>query len=230
MRIAFFLSCFPSISETFILFQITGLIDLNHEVDIYSESRPDPGSPIHPEVRLYNLLERTQYLSDYIPEASGYWEMPVWPVSGETWIPGKEMPIQNKDRILEAAPHLIRCLKKNPQLTFEVLDQEQYGIEAKSLSALYRMSFLSSIKKKYDVIHVHFGPVANMFKFVKALWDTPMIATFHGYDFSSIPNQQGLHIYKNLFSNLNAVTVNSRYAAECIKRLGVPRKRYTTSM
>jgi colanic acid/amylovoran biosynthesis glycosyltransferase len=225
MRIAFFLSSFPAISETFILYQIIGLIDLGHEVDIYAEVRPGPGSPIHPEVHHYNLLEKTTYLSDFIPEASGYWEMPVWPASGETWIPGNDTPIQNKERIEEAAPHLIRCLQKDPQLAFEVLDPEEYGVEARSLSALYRMSVLSTSRKKYDVIHAHFGPVANMFRFVKQLWDTPMIATFHGYDFSCVPQQQGCDVYKNLFRALDAVTVNSQYAAECLKRLGCPPER-----
>ncbi len=35
MRIAIFVGSFPLISETFILRQITGLIDLGHDVDIF---------------------------------------------------------------------------------------------------------------------------------------------------------------------------------------------------
>ncbi|MEN9519388.1 MAG: hypothetical protein RLZZ381_1976, partial [Cyanobacteriota bacterium] len=35
MRIAFLVDQFPSLSETFILNQITGLIDRGHEIDIY---------------------------------------------------------------------------------------------------------------------------------------------------------------------------------------------------
>ncbi len=37
MKIAFFVDQFPSVSETFILNQITGLIDRGHEVDIYAD-------------------------------------------------------------------------------------------------------------------------------------------------------------------------------------------------
>ena len=38
MRIAFVLGIFPALSETFILNQITGLIDCGDEVDIYAGS------------------------------------------------------------------------------------------------------------------------------------------------------------------------------------------------
>jgi colanic acid/amylovoran/stewartan biosynthesis glycosyltransferase WcaL/AmsK/CpsK len=49
MRIAFIVGGFPLISETFILNQITGLMDLGHEVDIYAR-RSSPDRTVHPEV------------------------------------------------------------------------------------------------------------------------------------------------------------------------------------
>ena len=59
LRIAMFAGTFPMVSETFIVRQITGLLALGHEVDIYSNSRPHPDGPVHPEVIKHNLLERT---------------------------------------------------------------------------------------------------------------------------------------------------------------------------
>ncbi|MBA2245204.1 MAG: glycosyltransferase [Gemmatimonadetes bacterium] len=61
MRIAFFLHSFPEISETFILRQATGLMDLGHTVDIFADQRPAP-APVHEEVERYGLRERTRYL------------------------------------------------------------------------------------------------------------------------------------------------------------------------
>ena len=60
MKIAFIVPEFPSLSQTFILNQVTGLIDRGHDVDIFAE---DVGSniKIHEDVRKYNLLERTSY-------------------------------------------------------------------------------------------------------------------------------------------------------------------------
>ena len=49
MRVAFFLEGFPRLSETFILSQITGLIDRGLDVDIFA-SRPALKTPSHPEV------------------------------------------------------------------------------------------------------------------------------------------------------------------------------------
>ena len=63
MKIAFIVSRFPSLSQTFILNQITGLIDRGHEVDIYA-TKPDSNPKVHPDVTKYNLLARTYYFHD----------------------------------------------------------------------------------------------------------------------------------------------------------------------
>jgi colanic acid/amylovoran biosynthesis glycosyltransferase len=61
MKIAFVLGEFPALSETFILSQITGLIDRGHEIDIYALGRrADPVQ--HPDVDRYRLIGRTHYL------------------------------------------------------------------------------------------------------------------------------------------------------------------------
>ena len=70
MQIAFFLHRFPSVSETFILRQITGLLDLSHDVHIYSERRPT-GERACPEFIDYNLAARTTYLDAEMPAESG---------------------------------------------------------------------------------------------------------------------------------------------------------------
>jgi len=38
MKIAFIVGGFPTLSETFILNQITGLLDMGHEVEIFAQS------------------------------------------------------------------------------------------------------------------------------------------------------------------------------------------------
>jgi colanic acid/amylovoran biosynthesis glycosyltransferase len=61
MKIAFVLDSFPALSETFILNQITGLIDRGHTVDIYASGpRDDP--KCHPDVERYGLIGRTFYM------------------------------------------------------------------------------------------------------------------------------------------------------------------------
>ncbi|MEQ8757778.1 MAG: hypothetical protein RID09_30270 [Coleofasciculus sp. G1-WW12-02] len=66
MKIAFIVDKFPSLSQTFILNQVTGLLDRGHEVDIYASERGST-SKVHPAVENYHLCDRTYYLPQ-IPE------------------------------------------------------------------------------------------------------------------------------------------------------------------
>jgi colanic acid/amylovoran biosynthesis glycosyltransferase len=64
MRIAFIVGPFPLISETFIINQITGLLDLGHDVEIFAEWNPLPRyshCPMHSDVNKYQLLRRAHY-------------------------------------------------------------------------------------------------------------------------------------------------------------------------
>jgi len=61
VRIAFLVRKFPALSETFILNQITGLLDRGHEVEIFAEADPKE-LKVHQDVTKYRLLERTHYL------------------------------------------------------------------------------------------------------------------------------------------------------------------------
>lgn len=59
LKILFALGCFPLLPETFIVNQLTGLIDRGHDIAIYSSH---PGqTKVHPDVENYKLLRRTYY-------------------------------------------------------------------------------------------------------------------------------------------------------------------------
>ncbi len=59
MRIAVVAGKFPAVSETFVLNQITALLDLGHDVDIYASRAGRP--PYHGDVSAHNLLDITRY-------------------------------------------------------------------------------------------------------------------------------------------------------------------------
>src|SRR6266704_6707575 len=124
LRIAMFVGSFPVVSETFIVRQITGLIDLGHEVDIYADTRAEAGAPIHPEIAKYRLLERTTFME--LPPETAPFEMPVWPITGRTWPPGSASSIHNSLRVARALPKLLRCLATAPVLTAQVLKPSEY--------------------------------------------------------------------------------------------------------
>ena len=67
MRIAFFVSSFPEVSETFILRQATGLLDRGHDVTIFMD-QPGTSTVVHRDVLAYDLLQRTRDLSQRPPQ------------------------------------------------------------------------------------------------------------------------------------------------------------------
>jgi colanic acid/amylovoran biosynthesis glycosyltransferase len=217
LRIAIFVGSFPILTETFIMRQIIGLLDLGHEVDIFADTRAE-GSTVQPEINARHLPERTTYM-DMPPEAAP-WEMPVWPITGRTWLPGSERSVSNAIRVARAFPKWLRCVIKSPQLTQQVLARSEYGFRAASLSCLYRLARLCGVSRRYDVLHAHFGPVANSFRFARALWRAPLVVSFHGYDMTVTPRAEGKDVYRNLFRDSDTVTINSEYARGLVRELG----------
>lgn len=61
MNITYIVGSFPRLSETFVLSQITGLIDMGHEVNIIA-ARPSGEEIVHDDVKEYGLLEKTTYV------------------------------------------------------------------------------------------------------------------------------------------------------------------------
>ncbi len=220
LRIAVFVGSFPVVSETFILHQITSLLDRGHQVDIYADTKAEAGAAIQPEIERYQLLKRTTFMN--MPPESAPWEMPVWPLTGETWLPGADRAIPNWRRMAKAYPFIARCAVSQPQLTKQVLSHAEYGFQAASLSALYRLARLQPLHRNYDVLHAHFGPVGNSFRFARQLWNAPLVVSFHGYDFTTVPRQQGPAVYQKLFAEAALVTVNSDYMGRHLQPLGCP--------
>jgi len=220
LRIAMFLGTFPVVSETFILRQITGLLDLGCQVDIYADNRSNVDTPQHPQIAEYKLLERTTFM-DAPPECVP-WELPVWPIRGKTWIPGASQPVSNLARLARACPIFLRCFSAKPRLAIDAVRTVEFGFQAESLSILYRLHRLLGKHASYDVLHAHFGPNGNTFRFVSKLWGAPLVVSFHGYDFCTAPRQQGQGMYEKLFNIAAAVTGNSDFTVGQLGKLGCP--------
>lgn len=62
MKIAILTYYFPKLSETFILTQIKGLIDLGHDITIFAAEQPNES--FHKDVGKYNLEEKVCYYKD----------------------------------------------------------------------------------------------------------------------------------------------------------------------
>lgn len=192
MRIAFIVGIFPKLSETFILNQITGLIDLGHKVEIFAWERANE-EKIHPKVIEYSLLERTHYLQDFASPA-------------------------NK---VKAATGLV-CIHiwKRPWVIVKALNVFKLGKKALSLRILFNL--MPFLKSKFDIIHCHFGPTGKQFLFLKRILNIKFVTTFHAYDVSAFIKQGGTDVYHRLFTRGDLFLPVSNYWKNRLIQLGCP--------
>lgn len=128
MRIAFLVSEFPTVSQTFVLNQIVGLLDLGHDVQIFA-SKPGGSVPIHDTYKKYDLSKRVQYCR--IPE--------------------------NKVlRIWKVLFLIVKYVPSNPRALFRLLNILRFEKRRGSLSLLL-LSIQFLRKGLFDVIHSQFG-------------------------------------------------------------------------
>lgn len=194
MKIAFIVWAFPALSETFILNQITGLIDLGHEVDIYSRSTPQENK-VHQDVEKYKLDDRTYYL-DNIPQ-------------------------NNIKRILKALYFFATNFYKSPITILNSLNIFRYGREALSLYLLYHA--VAFLRKQYDIIHCQFGPNGNFGSILKSIGiKGKLIVVFHAHELTELLVREGRDIYNGLFLKADLIMPISNHWKKKLIELRCP--------
>jgi colanic acid/amylovoran/stewartan biosynthesis glycosyltransferase WcaL/AmsK/CpsK len=195
MKIAFIVNEFPVLSETFILSQITGLLDRGHEVDIYAH-RPRNDPVVHKDVEKYNLLNRLYSMRVPIPKNKIY-------------------------RLIKGISLIAIDLQKNPIAVLNALNPLKFGKDAVSLRTLYQIGpFLD--KGPYDIVHSHFGPNGNLAITLKDIGviHGEVVTTFYGYDISSYVQKNGKNIYDTLFKKGDLFLCVSEEMKETLLKLG----------
>lgn len=195
MKIAIVTNSFPLLSESFILSQITGLIDLGHEVDIFAFDRPKE-SFMHADVKTYGLLKRVTYINGV-----------------------SDNPIKSRIKMaltymthFSSASELNRCLigRKN-------------GARLQGEENFFKL--IGFLGRKYDVIHCHFGSIGRQFVFLKEFFpQTKIVVQFHGYDVS-LDIQKNPRIYEDLFHKADYFLPVSEYFQKRLIDLGCPKER-----
>lgn len=129
MKIAFLASAFPIVSETFVLNQIVGLIDLGHDVHIFA-GRAGRNVKVHGLYEMYNLAERTSYYG---------------------------IPKNKIVRILKAILLIVQYAPTNYRVIFRSLNIFRYGTPALSLSLLFMSIAFLRRGGSFDVLYCQFG-------------------------------------------------------------------------
>ena len=156
MRIAVIVNVFPTLSETFIQNQLTGLIEAGHEVDVFTWALREGGED-HPDVARYRLRDRTHLLLRPPPAPTA--------------------------RIAGGARLTLRTLPRHPGPLLRSLDVFRHGRKALSLQLL-RLAASFARHGTYDLIHAHFGPNGELAVLLRGLGlhRGPIVVSFRGYD------------------------------------------------
>jgi colanic acid/amylovoran biosynthesis glycosyltransferase len=199
MRIAVLVGAFPTVSETFIVNQVTGLLDRGHDVRIIAEKVGKP-EVIHSEIITYGLMDRVRY-SAALPEA--------YP-----------------RRFVAALPLFGRFVLHKPVdgarfITSTTLGRLEAPLDLLSDSAAFRE--LDS----FDVLLCHFGPMgARAVRLRQAGIVRGRVATFfHGFDVSALVRRAGSGTYGQLFGSGDLFLPISDHWRQRLIALGCPAAR-----
>ena len=170
MRIAFVVNAFPLLSETFILNQITGLIDRGHEVDIHAHNTGDV-TKTHGDVDTYKLL-KSLYI---VPRPEGMIDLPVCLLKLMVKNPGKIFTI-------------LKAIRYSGHGRMESLQEVCQA--SNFLSKEYDIVFC----------HFGPNGAFAARLMGKQLMSGKLVTVFHGYDITTYLKRHDAAVYDRLFS------------------------------
>lgn len=194
MKIAFVVSEFPVTSETFIVNQITDLIDRGHNVRIFA-FRENKEAIKHKKFIDYNLLDKTTFCSETKNTTFKYFQF-------------LNFILQNFNNI-------------NFSKFYKKFNFFQYQKKSFTINTFYNIRWILT-QGKFDIIHAHFGPNGVYIAEIKKLGfysNCKFITTFHGYDLNAKLLAKLKIDYKNLFREVDLMTVNTIYAKKLLEKI-----------
>ncbi|MBC1520285.1 glycosyltransferase [Listeria aquatica] len=193
MKVLFIISTFPKLSETFILNQMTGLIDAGIEVEILAWNQVF-NEKEHKEVESYHLLEKTTFI---------------------------DLPSNKGARLRKAIVLFFKMLLTHPFLLKETLNGRKYGQIAYSLRLLFSLPYFLN-RKSSDAVICHYGPNGNIAAFYKKnrLLKERTMVFFHGQDVTAFVKKWGEEVYRPLFAQKIELLPVSHFFAKKLTALG----------
>jgi colanic acid/amylovoran biosynthesis glycosyltransferase len=176
MRILVVVEHFPCLSETFVVNQVTGLLDLGHHVEVYPIGKP-VAPVVHPDFEKYRLQKCT-------------WSKP-------------EIPINKLHRIVRAFKFLPRCLWRFPRATLQSLNVFRYGRRAANLYLFYSILPFLSHERNFDIIYCQWGDkgALALIWLDQGLVRGRLAVLFHAHEVDGLSDKQAKALYGKLFES-----------------------------
>lgn len=195
MKIAVVVTNFPTLSETFIINQMAGLLERGCDLRIYCTGHVDYLAKRHRIVDRYGLMDRI--------------------------VSVPHLHRSRLKRLLGAAGALVRNPSHLP-LLLSSLNVFRFGRRSLNLLQFFKhLAVVHFATHDYDVVHAHFGDNGVYMEEVlrKAGQDARLVVSFHGYDLSDFDGAY----YRDLFRRPDTrFTANTAYSLEKLLALGAP--------
>lgn len=192
MDVAFVVSMFPCLSESFVVEQVTGLLDLGHNVNIVAFSKSDQ-TILQKEIKEYRLLEKVTYII---------------------------MPKRKWALRLKGLLSLCSCFIVSPGKTVRLLklfkDEGTF-----SYQSLFLVSFFLHNEFDIVHGHFGPNGIRSLC-LKKIGIKAKLLTTFHGYDVTVYVRQHGESVYQSLFNLGDLFTYNSEATKQKLLGLGCP--------
>ena len=191
-KIAFVIGIFPVVSETWLISQVTDLIDRGVDVELYVFKNGEREN-ISDKFFDYNLDKRVH---------------------------SAEMPLDPFVRVFRAVPKILHILFARPSLLRKIFDVKKYGADAYSLKNLFWIEPFLGMNA--EVVHCHFGTVALRYLRVREILGLPQqfLTTFYGVDVSGVFRKKGRNVYQKLIHTCARFLVMSNNMKERILPYG----------
>lgn len=195
MKVAFVVHQFPQLSETFVINQITALIEAGIDVQIFSYYKPDLSQKLHPQFKAYHLQDKVHY--------------------------GVRLPVSRIKKYSGLLLYLYKELFKHKKFTLiNSLNFYKFGKDVLNLQYFYR-ALLFSEQNVFDIIHCHFGPIGHDVVQLRrmGLIKGKIVTSFHGYDFQNKDVLDEYEQYKQLFQYGDGFIANSNFTFKSLVAL-----------
>jgi len=204
MKILMVCSEFPLLSETFILDQVTGLIDRGHDVRILAK-RPRTINVQHTQVDEYGLTERTTYV-----------DAAVGPAKVVKFVKAAFAAFAEGKRRLVLTACAI-AFGKIIRLRPRAIDPLELLVHAKALLKM----------EPPDIAVCHFGPQGDLAVCLREGLGLkfPVVTVFHGHDMSALLYQKGEQVYRHLLASGDLFLPISDRFRDRLVALGAPAER-----
>lgn len=197
MRVGVVVNAFPLLSQTFVIREIIGLIEMGHDVRIIG-IRNSREQLVHPDIERYDLLSRTRFIDAMMAEdPHAAWQGPT------AW---SELLAGVKHTVMNTVPQLRRVV----------------GGPYPPSAALTRC--LREALKDREIVHCQFGGCGVSTLPAAMELGLPLVVTFHGYDLRHCMHSGG-RPFAELFAHSQCVIAISDHSREVLSRCGLPREK-----